>query len=117
MATYGEFIESVEKTEITIAKIFLEWWKKSSTEEEWAEYRQAPLTPKMVLYLAEDAANYLGERIARTDDEELYASRKKDTHAFLKEIHAKAVQLGISVELGRIDTFLTPSETLAGKEE
>jgi hypothetical protein len=113
--TYGDFIDSVEETEIAEAAIFIEQWKKTATEEQWKEYRQMPLTLELILSFAEDAATHFRRRIAGIEIKELYKTVIEDAHAFLREVYEEAKQLGIQIELAKIDTFLTPSEVIAGE--
>lgn len=113
--TYGDFIDSVEKTKITGATVFIEQWKGLATEEQWKEYRPMPLTLELILSFAEDAAAHFRRRIAGIETEELYEAVIKDVRAFFREVHEKSQELGIQVELKQIDTFLTPSEVLAGE--
>lgn len=115
-STYGDFIDSVEKTEITVAAVFIAQWKKLASEEQWKEYRPMPLTLGLILSFAEDAAAYFRRRIAGIETEELYETVIKDAHVFFQEVHEKSQELGIEVELKQIDTFLTPSEVLIGEE-
>lgn len=114
-STCGDFIDYVEKTENTAAAVFIELWKKIATEEQWKEYRPMPLTLGLILSFAEDATTYFRRRIAGIETEELYGSVIEEAHAFFQEIHEKSKEFGIEVELEQIDTFLTPSEIIAGE--
>lgn len=111
--TYGDFIDSVSKTECIEAQLFIDEWKALATEEEWQEYRPMLLTPELVTNFAEDMAKYFRDTIATTDVEELYEMRKLWGHAFLAEVWAKAANLGVKVELNQIDAPLSASEFFA----
>jgi len=109
-STYGEFIDLIEQTECVEGKIFIEKWKALATEEDWARFRPMSLTPELVTSFAEDMISYFRERIAGICTDELYTQVKREAHAFLQEVHEKAAQFGVQVELNRIDVPLTPSE-------
>lgn len=112
MATYGEFIDAVIKTKIVEAQCFMEDWMAMATEEQWAEYRPMELTKELVLALAEDMAKFFRESINGICTDALYTEVIHDGHAFLKEIHSKAVELGVDVALEEIDALLTVTEAL-----
>lgn len=114
-STYGDFIDSVEKTENTTAAVFIELWKETATEEQWKGYRPMPLTSELILSFAEDVAMHFRRRIAGIETEELYEMVIEDAHAFFREVCEKAKQLGIQIKLAKIDTFLTPSEVIVGE--
>jgi len=115
LKTYGEFIDAVGETECMYAQFFLEEWKALATEEKWNNIKSMPLTKELVLAFAEDMANYFRRTISHTCVEELYTERTKRGHVFLREIHAKAVALGIDVKIEEIDIFLTMTELLIAK--
>jgi hypothetical protein len=110
--TYGEFVDSVSQTEIFPAQMFLKEWKDLATEKEWKEYRQLPLTRNLVLNFADDMAIYFRARLKGISGEELWNSTKEEGHRFLREVHAKAGQLGIEVEADEIDVPLTITDLL-----
>lgn len=111
-ATYGQFIDLVEKTEYAEARIFIEEWKAIATEEEWKEYRPLPLMPDLVIRFAEDMADYFRERLSGICTDALYERVAKDAHAFLVEVFEKAKQLGIHVDIERVNLPVTITEAL-----
>ncbi len=115
--TYGEFVDLMEKlaeeTGNIDAQINIKEWKKLATDEQWKEFRPLSLAPDLVINFAEDMVSYFKEHISGTCTDELYTERKKDGHAFLREIHKAAKELGIDVDIRRIDVPLTPSDLLA----
>ena len=111
--TYGDFIDLVEKTEITEAAVFIEQWKKLATDEQWKKYRTISLGPELITGFAWDVVTHFRRRIAGIDTEELYSLVIKDGHDFLREVCEKATKLGVQVNLDQIDAPLTPSEAKA----
>ena len=114
--TYGEFIAAVEDTTCFEAKSFIEEWKGLTTEEAWKVFRPMPLTPDLVICFAEDMVHFFRERINGICTEALYTKTIGLYHGFLREVHEKAVKLGVQVELNQIDVPLTPSEAIAAAQ-
>ena len=116
MKTYGEFIDAMEKVaedwRFVEGQTFLERWKKLATEEQWKKYRPMKLRKEEVIAFAQDMAGYYREVIGGTCVEELYYGRIDQGHAFLAEIHKKALESGIEVRLEEIDQPLTALETM-----
>lgn len=112
-STYGDFIESVEKTENFEAGVFISQWIELATAEQWKEYSSMPLTAELVIGFAQDMALHFQQRISDISTEGLYSLTVKSGHEFLQEVHQKAIELGVDVELNQIDTPLTMSESLA----
>jgi len=112
--TYGEFVDAMrEAAKInTEAEVEFERWVARASEEQWEEYRLLPLGEGEVLNFAEDMALAFQLMLSHTCGDELYEQRLKGGHHFLRVIHAKLVELGIEVELSRIDVPLTPSDSM-----
>jgi len=111
--TYGEFITSMKETKITSARIFIEEWEALATEEQWEQLRPMPLTKQMVLSFAENMARRFWRMIADGCTDDYIHLLTEEGHAFLREIHARAVEFGIAVEVREIDRPLRPSELCA----
>ncbi len=111
--TLAEFIETMEKwAEETIngeARLFIRDWKGWATEDQWKIIGPLPLEAKMVTDFAKPAAAHLWLLRIGTILNPFYKQRLKETHAFLRAIYEKATELGIEVDIRKIDLPLLPS--------
>ena len=72
------------------------------------------LTVELVLDTAKVVASFFIERLQGICTENYYSQTLDAGHAFLRGIHKKAAELGVNVNLNRIDVPLTPSDLLVG---
>lgn len=109
--TLSKFIAELgvwaEKTNNDEAKLFIKEWKELSTEEEWQKIGPLPLKPNMVMDFTRSAAAHLWLRIG-TICNPSYEQRLEESRAFLRAIHEKAVELGMQVDIKKIELPLTP---------
>ena len=113
-ATYGEFVDAVERVahRWAEAETFVEDWKALATEEQWNQCRGAELNRELVFRLAHSMAYEYRETVDGTHNDELRHQRIIDGHTFLREIHQIAINLGIEVGRAEIDVPLRLGEEL-----
>jgi hypothetical protein len=111
--TYGKFIDAMTEAAkmSTEAEYILKGWMTPAINEQWEEHRSMPLEEGEVLSFAEGITTALRQALTHACTFELHGQRLRDAHTFLQAIHAKLVELGIEVELDRIDVPLTPAES------
>jgi len=110
MATYGEFIKTVQETDSADAREFIAEWMACATPAQWVKYRTMTLTDGEVLNFAEDMAGYFKDRLIRTAAGDLYDALAEGGHRFLRGVHAKAAALGIVIPVAEINLPLTSTE-------
>ena len=110
--TYEQFFDLVKKTEIGEARIIIEDWEAPADEEERARFHSLALTPELVITFAENVANYFEQRLSGICTDALYERITKDAHAFLVEVFEKAKQLGVQVDIEKVNLPVTITEAL-----
>ena len=112
--TFGEFIDSVKKTDGNYVIIFIGWWETLLLGNKWKEYRQLPLTSNLIVGFAGYIAScYQGNiRSVGFYGKESYNSLIKEGHACLQKIYEISVGFGIKVNYNQINLPLTLPELL-----
>ena len=109
--TFAEFVELVNQTKISDAQIWIEEWKKQQGKE-WDIHKDFPLEKNLVVAFAIGIARIIQARIMSISTCALYNSTIESGHAFLQEIHQKATEHGIELELKEIDVPLSTTEAM-----
>ncbi len=110
--TYEQFLDLVKKTEIGEARIIIEDREAPADEEERARFHSLALTPELVITFAENVTNYFEQRLSGICTDALYERMTRDAHAFLVEVCEKAKQLGIQVDIKKVNLPVTITEAL-----
>lgn len=114
MNTVGEFINTLGQTENFQGRHWLRVDLRCTLgEEALYNFMAAPLVREVVLELAEWLQIFIQQELDHINEQKLYLDTIKAGHAFLQEVYHLAVQQGIPIKLGEVDTSLTPSEYLA----
>jgi hypothetical protein len=105
--TNGQFIALFLSTKIEEAKEWIDKWKESTPAKrcKWNNYANLPLTSGSVLFFATGIQLQISNQISTISDEEIREQVSEKGHAFLREIHRKATENGIDVEIKTIDSF------------
>lgn len=112
--TLGEFIDLISQTTTNVSgEAWIKFGQRGMSKEGWQEIKNLPLVPESVILFGRLISAHIREEAAHWSSEEPYHDTLEHGHAFLQEIHQKAMEQGIEVELERIDRPLTPTEMMA----
>jgi hypothetical protein len=111
--TLEEFVNLLGQSKSIEARLWIEQFKLVIDLRQWEETKGNPLNRANVISIARFLANLIRGRIISIGTEELYKEVIEQGHAFLREIHQKAVSQGIEVKEDEIDSFLSYTEMMA----
>jgi len=111
--TLEEFVDLLGQSKSIEARLWIEQFKLVIDLRQWEATKGDPLNRANVISIARFSANLIRGRIISIGTEELYKEVIEQGHAFLHEIHQKAVSQGIEVKEDEIDSFLSYTEMMA----
>lgn len=115
-STFGKFIDLLTKfadeTGDFDTQFIIEELIARAPEEQKKQWHSVSLTAELVLDTAEVVASFFRGRLEGICTENYYSQTLDAGHTLLCEIHQKATELGVSVDLNAINLPLTPSDLL-----
>jgi len=107
----GEFIDLLGQSEFIEGRSWVEQFKRENYKYWWEEVENDALDRNFVLSLDRIFKSIIQRSIIRLSTCTEEFSTIKQGHAFLREIHQKAILQGIEVKENEIDGFLSAVES------
>lgn len=103
-----EFVDYIAETEITEAKDWMKEFKRIIPS--WSSYSSLATTESAVENIAFSISGQISRqlRILCYNLGQSWQELAQKGHRFLREIHQKAVEMGLEVDLSKIDCILEP---------
>lgn len=106
--TISEFVDCIMQTEIIEAREWIDGLKKIVPG--WTSYSSQAITEPAVENIAFSISGQISRQLRRLfyDTGQPWQELARKGHEFLREIHQKAVDMGLEVDIDKIDWMLEP---------
>jgi hypothetical protein len=107
----GEFVALMMQTEIIEAKGWFKEFLRGIPEITWQSFCKLAVTPETIENIAFGISNQISRHLKLFYYNNLGQSWQESAqngHKFLREIHQKAVEMGLEIDQSKVDWILEP---------